>query len=124
MARHFLAGDCSKDGSVHNKTPFSIRIELFGSSYASLNIILSFIPLTENGCKNTAESSPRHSLLSAVSTYYESYLKTAHAIMRSNPPIVICAHIQLGGFNLANNHTFKFLSGLLVQTLCKKNIAP
>ena len=39
------------------------------------------------------------------------------------PPIFIDAHIQLAGDDLANNHTIKLLSGLLVQTLYKKNIA-
>ncbi len=38
-------------------------------------------------------------------------------------PVFIRAHIQLAGSNLPNNHTFKLLSGLLNQTLSKKNIA-
>ena len=39
------------------------------------------------------------------------------------PPTFICAHIQLAGLNLTDNHTFKLLSGLLEQTLHKKTIA-
>ena len=42
----------------------------------------------------------------------------------AHAPVCIRAHIQLAGLNLANNHTFKLLSGLLRQTLYKKNIAP
>jgi hypothetical protein len=38
-------------------------------------------------------------------------------------PIFIHAHIQLAGSDLTNNHTFKLLSGLLLQTLSDKNIA-
>ena len=53
----------------------------------------------------------------------ESHLKTAHQIRRSSASIFIDAHIQLAGDDLTNNHTFKLLSGLLVQTLHKKNIA-
>jgi len=75
------------------------------------------------GAKIPQQSSSRPWLHPAVTTYYESYLKTAHQIRRPEPPIFIDAHIQLAGDDLANNHTFKLLSGLLQQTLHKRNIA-
>ena len=55
--------------------------------------------------------------------YVESYLKNGAAKQEAGTPIFIGAHIQLAGYDLANNHTFKLLSGLLRQTLSKKTIA-
>ena len=40
------------------------------------------------------------------------------------PPFLIRTHIPLAGEDLANNHTFKLLSGLLRQTLSGNTIAP
>ena len=79
--------------------------------------------LTENGRKNTAAK--QLSFMAASCGYHisESYLKNGAPNQEAWTPIVIRAHIQLAGDDLANNHTFKLLSGLLVQTLHKKNIA-
>ncbi len=71
--------------------------------------------LTENGRKNTAAKQP--SSWGAICGFLisESYSKTAHETRRSSAPILIRAHIQLAGHDLANNHTFKLLSDLLKQ---------
>ena len=50
-------------------------------------------------------------------------LKNGAPKQEAQAPNFIRAHIQLAGGDLANNHTFKLLSGLLVQTLYEKNIA-
>ena len=51
-------------------------------------------------------------------------LKNGAPNQETHAPIFIRAHIQLAGLDLANNHTFKLLSGLLMQTLHERNIAP
>ena len=53
---------------------------------------------------------------------FESYLKNGAPNQEANAPIFIRARIQLAGDDLANYHTFKLLSGLLMQTLHEKNI--
>ena len=75
------------------------------------------------GAKIPQQSSPRHGALSAV-IHIRKLLKNGAQIQGVQTPVFMNAHMQLAGDDLANNHTFKLLSGLLRQTLYTKNIAP
>ena len=72
------------------------------------------------GAKIPQQSNPS-GYFSAENTLWA--LKNGAPNQEANTPILLGAHIQLAGDDLPNNHTFKLLSGLLVQTLSKKNIA-
>jgi hypothetical protein len=74
------------------------------------------------GAKIPQQSSSRPRLHPAA-TPYRKLLKTRRTKAKDLTPVFIRAHIQLAGCGLTNNHTFKLLSGLLRQTLSKKNIA-
>ena len=71
------------------------------------------------GAKIPQQSNPS-GYFSAENTLWS--LKNGAPNQEANTPILLGAHIQLAGDDLANNHTIKLLSGLLVQTLYKKNI--
>jgi len=90
---------------------------------AAADLLIVSQAKTENGRKNTAAK--QLSSMAAFCGYHisESYLKTAHQIRRPSAPIFIGTPIQLAGRDLPNNHTFKLLSGLHVQTLYIRNIA-
>ena len=70
------------------------------------------------------QSSPRHGLLTAATIFPKVTQKTAHKFKGSMPLFFMNAHIQLAGNDLANNHTFKLLSGLLRQTFSIETISP
>ena len=74
------------------------------------------------GAKIPQQSSPRHGCALCGYHILRKLLKNGAPKQEAWTPIFIDAHIQLAGCDLANNHTFKLLSGLLLQTLSKKNI--
>ena len=76
------------------------------------------------GIKIPQQSSPRRR--GALCGYHilRKLLKNGAAKQEVHAPILIRAHIQLVGGHLPNNHTFKLLSGLLMQTHSKKTITP
>ena len=79
---------------------------------------------TENGRKNTAAKQLSSMAASCGYHILRKLLKNGAPNQEAWTPIFLGTHIQLAGSDLMNNHTFKLLSGLLVQTLHKQNIAP
>ena len=82
-----------------------------------LQIQLLFVSPTENGRKNTAAKQLSSMAASCGYHILRKLLKNGAPNQETHAPIFIRAHIQLAGHDLTNNHTFKLLSGLLMQTL-------